>query len=300
MITEDSSVSRSLTCFLSSAFRDSDSAEHVRQILISLDVTVRTADDLPSGIDVASSIVDAVLSADFVCIVLATDLNNPAVWYEAGIAAGSRRPLLVVTEGKTIDQLPFNLFSAPLIRYQPGLIQALRDSLTAYIRQVQPIAAQLKINWSQIPAAPAPPLAAASGTSVESTEMATQARIAEHLAEQGILTATYARVGPDKRVDALISFPTLGDEFNTVVLEVKRYRSNENRDIDQVIDYMDAAEARLAVLAYANQEINLKPQTRISGPIGIMLVSADELLSWDYQRIIKELTRLRNRVVHSD
>lgn len=162
MMTNKGPAPRSLTCFLSSSFADSDSARMIHEILASLNVRVRTSEDLPLGSDIAASIVDEILSADFVCIVLAGGADSPTVWYEAGIAAGSRRPLLVVGESKAIDKLSFNPFSTPIIRYRRDSIQALRDSLTAYVRQVQPIAAQLKISWDRVdettkPAITAPP-----------------------------------------------------------------------------------------------------------------------------------------------
>lgn len=126
----------------------------------------------------------------------------------------------------------------------------------------------------------------------------TQERVVEHLIQQGIPTATYRQIGPGKRVDALMGFAALGDEFNTILIEIKRDRSSEDHDIDQVVDYMNVAGARLAIIVY-EQNRGLKPQVRISGSLGIILIAADELLYWDYQHMGRELSRLRNRVVHS-
>lgn len=298
MTAAGDSAPLSLSCFLSSAFIDSDNAQIVHEILADLGVNVRTANDLPLGSDIASSIVDEILSNDFVCIVLATDLKNPTVWYEAGIAAGSRRPLLIVGESGAIDQLPFNLFSASVIRYRRDTLQVLRDSLTAYVRQVQPIAAQLKINWDRIETSE-PVLTVKPELSDVPTEQTTQARIVEHFTQQGILAATYRQIRPDTTVDALIGFPALGDEFNTVLIEIKRNRSDERRDVGQVIDYMNVSGTRLAMLVY-EQNSGLKPQIRTFGSFGIILIAADELLHWDYQRMARELAKLRNQIVHSN
>lgn len=299
MTATHSSVHQSLTCFLSSALSDSHIAQDVRKVLERIGVDVRTSDEIPLGSDVASSIVDTVLSVDFVCIVLATDLNNPAVWYEAGIAAGSRRPVLVIAEGKAIDQMPFNLFAAPIIRYHRDSPDILRDSLIAYTRQVQPLAAQLKVDWNRVIDTPGQADVENPDSTVPLTEKNTQELLIEHFMNEGILVGSYAQISPHKRADALISFPTLGDEFNTIIIEIKRYRSNEKRDIAQVADYMETAGARLGMVVYAEQR-GQKPQTRIFGSAGIMLISASELLHWDYQRIIGELARLRNQLIHSN
>jgi hypothetical protein len=300
MTATHSSVQQSLTCFLSSALSDSSIAQDVRKVLDSVGVDVRTSDEIPLGADVASSIVDTVLSVDFVCIVLAADLNNPAVWYEAGIAAGSQRPVLVIAEGKAIDQMPFNLFAAPIIRYHHDTPDIFRESLIAYTRQVQPLAAQLKVDWNQVTInISAEAEVKNSDAPVPPTEKATQELLLEHFMHEGILVGGYTRISPSKRADALISFPMLGDEFNTIIIEIKHTRSTEKRDIAQVADYMKTAGARLGMIVYL-EHAGQKPETRIFGSAGIMLISASELLHWDYQRIIGELARLRNQLIHSN
>lgn len=273
-------------------------AEDVVIILRDVGVEVRTADDLSFGTDVASSIVNSVLSADFVCLVLGADAKNPAIWYEAGIAAGSRRPVLLVVDANAADSLPFNPFSAPIIRYHRGSSKILRENLLAYTRQVQPIAAQLKINWEEALVSPSLAIAHQPEQTNTPTEKDVQAQLVEHFMREGIPTGSYVQVGPNRRVDALISFPTLGDEFNTIIIEVKRRRSNEKEHISQVFDYMSRAAARLAMLVYAEHSGQEK-ETHISGPLGVLVIAADDLLGWDYQRIMRELVRVRNQVVHS-
>jgi hypothetical protein len=296
-MTMSDSTTHSLTCFLSSAFRDSIIAEEVRNVLDGLGVDVRKSEDLPPGSDVASAIVNAVLSADFVCIIMAAGVNNSTAWYEAGIATGSRRPILVVAEEKAIDQMPFTLFSAPIVRYQREAPAVLRDNITAYVRQVQPIAAQLKVSWDRVDVTGAR-VVGETDPDVVPRETDALGELVAHFNTEGILVARYARIGPNKRVDALLGFPSLGDDFNTVIIEVKRHRIDQGSDIEQVLDYISAAGARLAMLVYVEPR-DIESELKVFGHVGIILVSANELLQWDYARFSGELTRLRNLVVHS-
>lgn len=286
-----------LTCFLSSAPTDSGIAQEVRESLYSFGVSVKTADDLTPGSGIASSLVDAVLSADFVCIVLAGASTSPAVWYTAGIATGSRRPVVVVSESSNAEQPPFNLFSAPIIRYSPGSLQVLRENLAVYIERVQPIAAQLKVNWDQL---------IDDRGSVEETNLnramlaalpPAEVRVLEYLRRQGALVAPQSVVGDSKRADALATLPTLGDEFNPIVIEFRNL-PDQPQDTRHVLDYMAAARARIGMVVYT--ERTSEPWRFITtGPIGVIFISADELLRWDNRKLIINLARLRNNVVHS-
>jgi len=83
----DDSVSTSdqhKTCFLSSGGSTRRITADVRSVLRDLDVSVHTSEDLAPGSDVGPALIDAVLSADFVCVVLSTRKPPLAVMYEAG------------------------------------------------------------------------------------------------------------------------------------------------------------------------------------------------------------------------
>lgn len=137
---------RTLTCFLSTT-SSADTGAGVQRVLTDLDVHVETAADIPAGSQFASAIMQTVLSADFVCVVLTGEPTSLAVTYEAGVAAGSRRPLLIVVTPDAADLTLTDMIQAPIIRYQPGAEQVLRDNLNAYLQQVRPIAAELTVNW---------------------------------------------------------------------------------------------------------------------------------------------------------
>ena len=61
---------------------------------------------------------------------------------------------------------------------------------------------------------------------------------------------------------------------------------------------MAAARARIGMVVYT--ERTSEPWRFITtGPIGVIFISADELLRWDNRKLIINLARLRNNVVHS-
>src|ERR1700722_5550296 len=171
---------RRKTCFLSGSASARITAE-VRSVLDELGVTVRISEDIAQGGNIASSIIEAVLSADFVCIVLSTRKPPLAVMYEAGVAAGSFRPLVVIVNSRFADEIPVQLISAPIIRYVPGSIWLLRENLSAYVEQVQPIAAQLTENWSNL--SRVVPVAGYSGS--KSKQSVAVERIAQRFATAG-------------------------------------------------------------------------------------------------------------------
>lgn len=286
------SQATSVTCFLSSAVSDRRLANDVRSVLTELGIAVQTADDLEPGSDIGTSIVDAVLSAAFVCIVLSDTPPLPAIMFEAGIAAGSRRPVLIIASPKGAGQLPADLLSAPIIRYEKGSKRLLKDSITAYLTNVQPIAAQLTLNWNALieeeQKQPSKLKVAREQSSI--------GQMASHLKQIGAMVTLDSRIG-DGRVDIAATIPALGESFNPVFIEVKRRFSSPDSDIEQMRRYLRNANARLGLIVYTE---NIPARVfRTASSMGILLLSADELMSWDGSQMVQEITKLRNKVVHS-
>lgn len=281
-----------VTCFLSSSISDRKLANEVRSVLTELGIAVRTTDDLPPGLDIGTSIVDAVLSAAFVCVVLADTPPLPAVMFEAGIAAGSRRPVLIVATPAGADQAPADLLSAPIIRYQEGSSQLLRDNISAYLQNVHPIAAKLTINWNVLVDEEKKP----NRKPLMSNEQSLVRQIASHLDQLGAIVAMEFRIG-DGRVDIAATIPALGESFNPMFVEVKRRRPpNIELNIQQLKNYMQAGNIRLGLLIYGT---GASPAYHVADSVGIIILSSRAFLNWDATRMIQEITKLRNRVVHS-
>lgn len=282
------SLTRALSCFLS-ATSSVDTAV-IQRVLADLDVRVQTTADIPAGSQFASMIMQTVLSADFVCIVLTGEPTSPAVTYEAGIAAGSRRPLLIITTPDAADPTLTDIMQGPIIRYQPGAEQVLRDNLLAYLRQVRPIAAELTVNWD-ILTREADRLVERGGYGQAPGRVLEQ-RVVARLAHAGALVRSNVHIG-DLEADAIATFPTLGDAFNPVIVEVKARLYK--RDTMQLFGFLQALRARLGILVHSRQT---PAYNMLQGGTALLVVSVAELEGWSDEEIVRRLTGLRNELVH--
>jgi len=281
-----------ITCFLSSAERDSEMAAEVRSILATLNVRVQTVDDLPSASSVSSSLLTAVLSADFVCLVLSGTNPSPAVMYEAGLAAGTQRPLVVVVDSEAGDQLASDIISAPIIRHGPTAGKVLRDSLAAYVDRVQPIAVQLTVNWD-----PYIERILEKGHSFSaSSERTIAGRVAGRLTALGALVDREARIG-SRMADIVATIPTLGSAFNPIIIEIKSRSYAREASIRQVYALLQDARARLGMIIYGRDDV--RTEVEIVDQFAFLLTSESEFMGWSDEQILSQITRLRNKVVHS-
>jgi hypothetical protein len=214
--------------------------------------------------------------------------------YEAGVAAGSLRPLVIIADPAVADDLPRQLISAPLIRYKVGSKELLRESLSTYIKQVLPIAAQVPSNWR--PQLPGLSDTIHSRPTLDESTVAGQ--VAARLAQAGALVTSEAELPDNLRADIVATFPALGPEFNPILIETKSSAITPTRaDIRQIRTYLQAAHARLGIIVYGHGKG--RPTVNIYGSQGILRLSLNDLLGWDDERLIQEITRLRNQVVHS-
>lgn len=293
MEERSSSRDRRTRCFLTGQEATKNIMAEVRDALISLDVIVQTADEILAGSSVNEAIVNALTSADFVCAVTPALKPSPTVMYEAGLATGLKRPLLVVADARGADTLPSQLLSAPMIRYKPGMTKVLRENLSAYVKQVQPIASQYLVNKEVLVDFSTTNLNRHVGLVPRLEE-----RIATRFKEAGALVAIDSLISGSMRPDIVATFPALGPEFSPIIVEIKdrRQRSLENIT-QQMRRYLDAAGARLGLIVDETNE--QKISSRIYDSAGILYVSADDLQAWDNNSLLYELTRLRNKVVHS-
>lgn len=256
---------------------------------------VRTADEVPVGSNIAESLTDAVLSADFVCVAISGAKPPLAVMYEAGVAAGSRRPVVVVANARVADDLPAQLISGPVIRYKPGSHEILWENLSAYVQQVQPIAERLELGWwdrsYEVVASP---------LRVRRFDSVVEERVAARLEEAGALVSRENRLAGNLRPNIIATFPALGPEFNPIVVEIKNapvYRERADDAIKQVRNYLKAVHARLGLIVYDSGQ---RPVTTdISGSLGILLLSFSDLDTWTDEQLFDEIRKLRNKVVHS-
>jgi hypothetical protein len=298
-VTGPAKQSSLLTCFVSAASQ-TDSAPVVAALQLA-GVQVQTTNDIPLGEDVSSALSSSVLAVDFVCVVVDSKALSPTVAFEAGVAAGSRRPIIVAVQGNLdgLDSGP--LASLPRITYSDqdstGLTN-LNETMAAYVRNVQPIASQLQIRWSDWIGGDAftrgvmNSVIRASGF---------ERRVAERLQQAGAVVNTEVR-----NVDIVATFPMLGTK-NIIAVEVKSRRLHRKVSQRQELESLYAAMLEsgtiLGLLVYSNDEV----ETRIDFDAdslfpavfgGILVTSVRQLLEWSDDELMRELTQLRNFVIH--
>lgn len=276
-----------ITCFVSSTADDDRNA--VMNAISEMGVAVRSDLDVVSGVSWAASLNEGLRQATFVCVVLGDRPVSAAVMYEAGVAVGMGRPLVVV--GKLdADTSLAQLSDAPVIRYKSDDDTTLREGLRAYIDLLQqavasPSATQKPVttkSWSRL--APAQK----KGSELERA-------VAASLETSGALVALDPAIG-DAGVDMTASFPVLGAALNPVLIEVKTtIRGADNRALDQLRKAMRRHGARFGMLVTRDKR-SLKRV--VEGSTAILVVSVAELETLSAPRIEQELIRLRNELFH--
>lgn len=283
---------KQLTCFLSHT-RGVAVEETVRNVLTQLQVEVTTALDVPEGTSLAASVTQAVLSADFICVVLGPQSPSPAVMYEAGIAVGGRRPIVVVTSTDS-DSAVTETIDAPIVRYRSSHDNSIRDGLNAYVKNIQPLAAELKVNWDTLTAARLPVRAGSRPTGSE-----LQKTIAEWLEAAGAAVVSANANQKGVEADIVATFPSFGDAYSRVVVEVKNSNSTGplGWQLDQLKRNMRIFDSRIGLFVSPGVSIG---RFNIEDGTGILSVSVRELEIWARSGdLAPKLVRLRNQLVHS-
>lgn len=289
-----------LTCFVSAAAQTD--VRPVLSALRSAGVSVQTSKDIAGGQDIADSLTSAVLSADFVCIVIDSGYINANVAFEAGVASGSRRPIFVAS---TVP--PNILRGSPLanmatIHYSKDDRgeTVLANAVRAFVENVQPVAARLAIDWGNFA------LQAGSHRAASLIRgVGLERRVAERLARAGGLV----NMEVDGRIDMIATFPSLGASVDRVAVEVKTkfHKGILHQQVREKLQRaMSISGSLIGLLVYgepvetsaALSETIQKPLFTES-PSGILVTSADQLDQWSDAELLRRLTQLRNFVIHS-
>jgi hypothetical protein len=292
---------RVLTCFVS-AGTDTDLSPILEALRLA-GVQTRTADDIGHGERIVESCMSAILTADFVCVVLASADVNPNVAFEAGVAAGSRRPVVVASTlaaNESARVVPLTEMATIRYDHSERGLENLRIGIDAFVRNVQPSAMQIAIDWGQVERANRSRLGAPSIRGARLVRL-----IGARLASAG----GYVTEAPDRGHDLTVEFPLLGP-IGSIPIEVKtRY---ENPRIHRLVESqlrkaMRDHGALLGILVYNDPDDIRERLTEGLGSqaslfddagTGILVVSAKELVGWTDNQLVAELTRLRNSAFH--
>lgn len=287
-------VKQRLTCFIS--HNANVNIDAVRAVLEDLGVSTYSINDVELGSSISASVRSAVSAADFLCLIIDESGVSPAMMFEAGFAAGSLRPTIVLTSNATYDATPLTLLDAPVIRFDPDDINlsALRMGIRAYTSNVHPIASELKIDW------PSSAAKVKASTQYLTTLQAQtlERRVAEALHTSGALVATNVVLNSKNEIDILASFPSLGDAFNPIVIEVKHSsrRLPDEHLWNRLQSQMKLTKARIGVLVVGDSEIDY--DERVTPRSAMIWISASSLENWAPEQLMQTLNRVRNKLVH--
>jgi hypothetical protein len=286
----DGRTEHALSCFVSAGASTDTSA--IKEVLTSLGVRVRDLRDLPPGSEVSRAVTDVVLSADFICVVLGSEKPGFALVFEAGIAAGSRRPMVVVSIGET-DPVVLELLGSPIVRYEPGKEEALAENIRSYVQFVQPLAAQLTVNWETVNTR----VVSAGAASNRGHRL--EQRVFAHLARLGALVYSNVEIERGVEADGLVAFPLLGDSFNPIVVEVKQRRRGDDRETEaRLLKTMSAAGSKIGLLVYEHIQEGLK--IRRHGQVQLLVTGVNQLEEWSAADLLRHLTEMRNELIHTN
>lgn len=287
-----------LTCFVSATAQTD--VQPVLNALRSAGVSLQTSKDITGGQDIADSLTRAVLRADFVCIVIDDGYLNASVVFEAGVAAGSRRPIVVVSNAPPDALLGSPLVNMATIHYSRDDAgeRVLADAIRAFVENVQPAAARLTIDWDEL-ALQAGDRRAASLIRAVGLER----RVAERLVRAGALVNTEV----DRRIDMIAAFPSLGTSIDRVAVEVKsKFSKRVHQQIHEQLQHtMSISGSLIGLLVYGEpvetSTVLSEERETLFGKSssGILVTSADQLDRWSDAELLRRLTQLRNLVIHS-
>lgn len=277
-----------ITCFISSSSNEDRSA--VVRALSEMGVAVTSDLEVTAAGSWASSLTENLRRATFVCVIVADRVVGAAIMYEAGVAVGMGRPLVVV-EKTGADSSLAQLSDAPVIRYKSDDDTTLLEGLQAYVGLIS--------QSGTVPTAAPKPVSAKSwsrkGGQVEAVGDSLERFVASALEASGALVAIDPALG-DAHVDMTASFPVLGVALNPVLIEVKATsRGPDSRALRNLREAMERHGARLGILVTKYE----RPLRRIvEASTAILAISASELEGLSVKALEQELVRMRNEIFH--
>ena len=124
-----------LNCFISFSAASSHHAAQLTKLLHGIEVETYRADLLP-GQEISRQIMTALKAADFVCLIVGEPSPSPNVAFEAGLAIGLGKPVLVLATGPTI---PFDFAEGVQVVRMPGDgFASVERDIVRFVRHVRP------------------------------------------------------------------------------------------------------------------------------------------------------------------
>ena len=259
------------------------------RVLTAQGVETRTIHDLPPGKPLRETIRVALELVDFVILVIDNRSMPMAVSFEAGLAAGLGKPLVVLdartTNRRLKDELPVDvLIPGPRMFARLDDEEGLDQEVAALLRTESWTHDQAPVSdriWSEpIPA--------------RATMMRSERDVWDALAGTG---AEVVGARPEARSipDLLVDFPELGHSFNPVMVEVVGQRADLRKKLASISQVLERAPSRLALVVTLD---DVKRRIEVPSPgVAVLVWSYQDLLAHPDQAVL-DLVRTRNQLVH--
>jgi len=290
------------TCFISAPF--GFDASPLMQTLAERNIVSTRLDDLALGESIVTSIQREIRQADFVCVVLPSGYRQNDMIFEAGLALGKGRRVLILAESDV--DIPFELRQLTFVRTSLSDKKVLGGVLDAYLGEV----------LSQTPRRRKPSVPALKLLSREDAEDALRSLRNPHAMSEKRLLAIVAAIfkkvdilaspshspGGERRPDSAIWIDETESIFgNPIFVEVKAGRLTQTQ-IDDAYHYLSyhliRAKMLLGIIIYWDLEGRKFKVAAANLPL-VVCLSIEELIdSLRLGTFTKTLIAIRNRAVH--
>jgi len=280
------------TCFISAPIMIDTSA--LRQALAERQIEWSDQTTIESGRSIVDSVDHALAMSDFVCLVL-PEGGHAYVLFELGMAYAKRKPVLAFIGPRV--ELPVDIMSLTYVRADPSNRAAVESALSMFLEHAIP---KPSGRTGKAEARPKPKLTPPSARSTAIAYECEQ-RTAQILEEAGFILS-WASEPHDRGADFAIWVDELQHSLgNPLLVEVKAGNltlKRINEAASQLRAHVSKTHGRCGLLVYWDQSNREYPFIsaewplifQLSGPTLTRLVHED--------RLIDELLRLRNDVVH--
>jgi hypothetical protein len=249
------------------------------------------SDVAPLGASIMQSLQQAIDTADFVLVVLGTAESRQNVLFEAGMAVGRGKPVVVIVDPG--EAPPYDLAGLLTIRARPDDLSAINFALDqAEGRSARP--PQFTPATGHALGSRVDHLLGQLSTTASLTERAALGLLTQALEDSGAV-AVESPEG-DRRFDIGVWSDDLDAiAANPLLIELKRKLSPHA--VEQVLGYLRVSPgARVALLVF----LELAPTSQLKDvPFPVLAISLQELLESMRTSSFAEVVRdLRNRALH--
>lgn len=298
------SLTPPLRCLISHGSHQRSQAKALTLLLEQLGIETFETSGIEPGRKIASAIEGVIGSADFICLLVDQDTSTASMFFEAGLASGLGKPVLVLLENA---ELPFdpprNILS---VRYGPGQLQSVLPDIRRFVRRLHrsdPPPVQHGPDGESASRAAAE-LGRARGSGPAERSSAIVQVVIQLFKGPGVEVLVEPDAGTD-RADLLLWSDQLVEELGgPVVIECKYYGGgsgsvlvNAKHTLDRIDKYVRESSASLALLVFDHDRPSDLRLTEYETPQALAFFIEDLIALVEAGKFVDELWRRRARAI---